>query len=217
MIMRLVATIPSHPQYKRAMVYQHASGVFLFLYGSEHDSSCQQDYWFRTVSATLEYATEHFGIPANQWSEIQDSVSGCFDDYIFPVPRKPAARQKALIQAADGEINWVKSLLSAGTDANGMPLMMAIQCNQPEIVQAMIDSGADVNFEFEGTTPLIRAISSSHPKMVEILISAGAAIHKKARNGDTPSQVAMRRNRIDATAEEREAIIQMLASSGGES
>jgi hypothetical protein len=199
------------------MVYQHESGVFLFLYESEQDSRQQQDYWFRTVSSTLEYATEHFGIPSNQWSEIQDSVSGCFDDYIFPVPRKPAARRKALIQAAVGDINWVKSLLSAGTDVNGMPLMIAIQCNQPEIVQAMIDSGADVNLEFEGTTPLILAVSSSHPKIVEILINAGAAIHKKARNGDAPSQAAMRRNRIDATDEEREAIIQMLAPSGGES
>jgi ankyrin repeat protein len=122
-----------------------------------------------------------------------------------------------LIQAADGEIEWVKSLLSAGTDSNGMPLMMAVQCNQPEIVQAMIKAGADVNFEFEGNTPLIHAISSSYPEIVEILIQAKADIHKKARNGDMPSQVAMRGNRIDATDEERKAIIQLLESAGLES
>lgn len=199
------------------MIFQSANGVYLFLFESENDSHCQHDFWFQTLQNAQEYGKDHFGIQENQWSEIQDPESGCFDDYIYPVPMKPVARQKALIQAADGEIEWVKSLLSAGTDSNGMPLMMAVQCNQPEIVQAMIKAGADVNFEFEGNTPLIHAISSSYPEIVEILIQAKADIHKKARNGDMPSQVAMRGNRIDATDEERKAIIQLLESAGLES
>jgi hypothetical protein len=196
------------------MVCQTTDGIFLFLYESKNDSSCQNDFWFATVQDALEYATVHFGIPENRWSRIQDTVSGCFDDYVYPIPIKPAARQKALIQAANGELEWVRSLLSAGTNASGMPLMVAIQCNQPEIVQAMIKADADVNFEFDGTTPLIHAISSTYPEIVEILIKAGADVHKKARNGDSPLQVAKRRNRLDATDKEREAIIQMLASSG---
>ena len=93
-----------------------------------------------------------------------------------------------------------------------MPLIMAIQCNEPEIVQLMINSGADVNFDFATTTPLIRAISASYPEIVEILIKAGADINKKAKNGDSPLQVAMQKNRINATEEERKAIIQMLES-----
>ena len=214
--MRLIATIPSHPQYKRAMVCQTSTAVYLFLYASENDSCCQHDVGFRTVEAAVKYGKAKFGIEDDHWKKIQDTISGCFDDYINPVPIKPAARQRALIQAANGEIEWVKSLLAAGTDANGTPLIMAIQCNQPDIVQAMIDAGVNVNFEFEGTTPLIRAISSSYPNIVGILTEAGANIHQKTRNGDSPSQVAMRRNRLNATDEERQAIMQMLASSGKE-
>lgn len=199
------------------MICQNPDGIYLFLYQSENDSSCQSDYWFETIKDTLEYGTDNFGIQEGQWSKIQDTVLDCFDDYIHPVPMKPDEREKALIQAADGELEWVNALLSAGTNSNGMPLTMAIQCNEPEIVQAMINSGADVNGDFANTTPLIRAISSSHPEIVEILIKAGADISKKASNGDSPLQVAMLKNRLNATDEERKAIIQMLQPLGKES
>ena len=210
--MRLIANIPSHPKYKRAMVCQSPDGVYLFLYTSENDSSCQHDFWFEQVKDALEYGSDNFSIQEQQWVKIQDTTSGYYDDYIHPVPAKPDERHQALIQAADGELEWVKALLSAGTDSSGMPLIMAIQCNEPEIVQLMINSGADVNFDFATTTPLIRAISASYPEIVEILIKAGADINKKAKNGDSPLQVAMQKNRINATEEERKAIIQMLES-----
>ena len=57
----------------------------------------------------------------------------------------PEDMKWALIQAADGHLDWVQDLLDHGTDPNGMPLIMAIQCNEPEIVQLMIGAGADVN------------------------------------------------------------------------
>jgi hypothetical protein len=210
--MRLVASIPAHPQYKRAMICQKQDGVYFFLYTSEEDSHCQHDYWFEQFADAIQYGIDHFGIEEKQWRKILDTVPGYFDDYIHPVPMKSEARKQALIQAADGEFEWVKALLSAGADSNGMPLIMAIQCDEPEIVKAMINSGADVNFDFANTTPLIRAISGTHPKIVEILIEAGADINKKASNGDSPLQVAMLKNRINATEEERKAIVQLLES-----
>ncbi len=214
--MRLIATISSHPQYKRAMICQSPDGIYLFLYESENDSSCQSDYWFKEVKDALEYGADHFGILEQEWVKIQDAISGCFDDYIHPIPMKPDEREKALIQAADGELGWVKALLSAETNPNGMPLIMAIQCNEPEIVKVMIASGADVNFDFADTTPLVHAINSSYPEIVEILIKAGADIKKKAINGASPFQVAMLKNRTDATNKERNAIIQMLQAFGKE-
>lgn len=208
--MRIIATIPSHPQYKRAMICQNQDGVFLFLYKSENDSSCQHDSWFEQLSDAFDYAVNHFQIQKQQWLKIPDTLPGCFDDYIHTVPLDPDERHKALIQAVDGELEWVNALLSAGTDSNGMPLIMAIQCRQPEIVQAMINSGADVNFEFANTTPLIRAISGTYPEIVEMLIKAGADISKRANNGKSPMETAMEKNRINATEEERNAIIHML-------
>ena len=210
--MRVIASISTHPEYKRAMICQKQEGIYLFLYASEEDSHCLHDYWFEQFDDAVQSGTDHFGIDERNWQKISDSLPDYFDDYIHPVPMKPEVRHQALIQAADGELEWVKALLSAGTDPNGMPLIMAIQCDEPEIVKVMIEAGANLNFDFANTTPLIQAVSSTHPEIVKILIEAGADINKKASNGDSPLQIARERNRINATEEEHTAIIQMLES-----
>jgi ankyrin repeat protein len=120
----------------------------------------------------------------------------------------------ALIQAADGEPELVQALLEAGADPTGMPLIMAIQCGEREIVEMMIGAGADVNAPFSHTTPLNRAISSSYPSIVELLLRAGAQVNQAAPDGLFPLAVARRQGRINATAAEREQIIALLIKAG---
>lgn len=196
------------------MLCQTSHGVSLFLYTSESDSRCAQDYWFGEVRGALEFARNSFGIQETDWREIPDTLPGCFDDFIHPVPRAPGERQEALIQAADGEWEWVNALLLAGTNGNGMPLLMAIQCDEADIVQAMLNSGAEVNFDFADTTPLLHAIRGVHPRIVELLIMEGADVNKPASNGDLPLQVAMQNNSAKASDQERNAILDMLLSAG---
>jgi ankyrin repeat protein len=121
---------------------------------------------------------------------------------------------QTLIQAADGDPSWVAELLAAGANPNGMPLIMAIQCGEPAIVQMMIVAGADVNAAFAHTTPLIRAISSSYPDIVDLLIRAGANVNQVAPDGTVPLYAARTQGRTTITADERNRIIELLITAG---
>ena len=50
----------------------------------------------------------------------------------------------ALVQAADGYPDRVKELIEAGANVNGMPLIMAIQCDEAEIVRLLIAAGSAI-------------------------------------------------------------------------
>jgi len=147
---------------------------------------------------------------------------------LLPIPDSPDDLKAALTQAADGEPKWAKWLLDAGADPNGIPLIMAIQCDQPDIVQLMIDAGADVNqdyvydhyaadgslFSSARTTPLVHAVGGTHSEIVKRLVDAGADVNKRAPDGITPIQAAETRGRTNATPHERNAILSFLKSAG---
>jgi ankyrin repeat protein len=67
-----------------------------------------------------------------------------------------------------------------------------------------------VNAPFSHTTPLNRAISSGYRSIVELLIRAGAQVDQAAPDGLLPLAVARRQSRTNATAAEREQIIDLL-------
>jgi ankyrin repeat protein len=121
---------------------------------------------------------------------------------------------QALIEAADGEPDRVKELLAVGANPNGMPLIMAIQCGERDIVEMMINAGADVNAPFSRTTPLIRAISASYPKIVDLLIRAGAHVNQAAPDGTMPLTSARVQGRANIIATEREHILHLLIDAG---
>lgn len=133
---------------------------------------------------------------------------------IHPKYTKPEELKSALIQAADGDLDWVKEPSEDGADPNGMPLIMAIQCNEPRIVQLMIDAGAEVNVHFAGTTPLIRAIQGCHIEVIEVLLKAGAEVNLKDENFQSPLAHANGRIRLTASKAEQELMAKLLLDAG---
>lgn len=91
----------------------------------------------------------------------------------------------AVIQSS---INMVKFLLSAGAKPDQgfqSPLKQAISKEQPDIVQALIDAGANVNLLLEDQeTPLIHAVAKGSLEIVKILVEAGADVKVISKHED---------------------------------
>jgi hypothetical protein len=138
-----------------------------------------------------------------------------FDNTAEPT-RSPEELVHALVQAADGEPEWVQQLLMAGAHPTGMPMLMAIQCGQAEIVQMMIAAGADVNAPFHHTTPLIHAITSSYPDIVGLFIRAGADVNQVAPDGMVPLAAARAHGRTNVTNAIQQRILRLLIEAGAQ-
>ena len=76
----------------------------------------------------------------------------------------------------------VRVLLEHGADVNARaddgatPLMLAASCGDPEIVQALLDQGADLNGSFvqTGKTALMLAEEHGYAGIARLLKQAGA-------------------------------------------
>jgi HEAT repeat protein len=107
----------------------------------------------------------------------------------------------------DAEV--VKAMLSAGFPANtelqnSSALMMAIRnyngedAAQREIVQALLDFGADVNFKDENeTTPFFYAVEKCEIELLRSMMKAGAVLEVKAKGGATTLTQAAMANKVD--------------------
>jgi ankyrin repeat protein len=68
------------------------------------------------------------------------------------------------------------------------PLMLAATFCSPEILQTLLDAGANVKEEdIRGMTPLVFAVSSERqdPSVVRLLLKAGAEVNAKTKTGET--------------------------------
>lgn len=83
--MRLITNLPSHPEYKRLMLYQAEQGVFLFFYNTQTDAPGAGDFWFEDLVSAYKYTTEVFGVSEKDWEVIPDPLPNCQDDFIHPV------------------------------------------------------------------------------------------------------------------------------------
>jgi hypothetical protein len=116
-----------------------------------------------------------------------------------------AQRQKNLHQAIiDGDIDQVKSQISAGEDVNTKnkmnwtPLHTAIRYQRKEIIQFLLEKGADVNASDNlGKTPLHLAVETGQKELVEQLIAKGAQINVMDRSGDNALSLATKNKQTE--------------------
>ncbi|GMH37666.1 hypothetical protein BSKO_05539 [Bryopsis sp. KO-2023] len=67
-----------------------------------------------------------------------------------------------------------------------------------DVVQTLIERGADINLENQkGTTPLFVAAQTGHTEVVEILLEAGVQVDKRSKSGATPLMVAAQEDHVD--------------------
>jgi len=85
--------------------------------------------------------------------------------------------------AADGKLERVKSLVSAGADVNvrhidrETPLHYAVRRGHKEIAEVLLDHGADVNIGAENNiTAAEYAMDNDHTEIVQVLVSRGADV-----------------------------------------
>lgn len=102
------------------------------------------------------------------------------------------AGQAAICNAiAVGDIQRVRQLIGADTDVNaecsGGPLLYtAISERETEIVQFLVDAGADVNATYDSGYPLLRrAVIWGEIEIMRILVGAGADVNAIDKWGDT--------------------------------
>ena len=109
-----------------------------------------------------------------------------------------------LSAVAVGRMNSVKLLLENGAAAeqgNPKPLCIATVGGYLDIVEVLLDAGADVNTTTPtGLTVLHVAASEGYTAIVEALCDRGADRHKKTANGVTALQMASANQHFDIVA-----------------
>jgi uncharacterized protein len=84
-----------------------------------------------------------------------------------------------------GDITKVQEYIQAGDNIeectyHGMsPVELAVEQEEPEIMQLLLNSGADPNFS-QSETPLVTAVGRSNLDIVRLLVDAGADINNDA-------------------------------------
>lgn len=109
-----------------------------------------------------------------------------------------SVENKEIIKAAKkGDLDRVKELLKVDSglinarDSDGStPLHCATWKGHPDIVEFLVESGADVNAlnsnDHWGTTPLHAAAHANQTAIVKVLLEHGADVKALDMNGKTP-------------------------------
>lgn len=130
-----------------------------------------------------------------------------FWEILAGVEMAPSAEEdvnsRMRIAAGLGKVDEVKNLLEQGADANsagpgtdevpagGTALMLAAAKNHPDIVDLLLENGANPNQADDGGgTALIYASWKGHLDIVRALLNRGADANAKTRDGRTPLAVA---------------------------
>lgn len=92
-----------------------------------------------------------------------------------------------------GRLDIVENYIAAGfssssRDSKGVPMLcLAIRNKHMDIIQSLIDSGADINAisEDRHNSPVMDAASSGNYDAVKLLVTEGAELEYKSKNGQT--------------------------------
>jgi uncharacterized protein len=124
-------------------------------------------------------------------------------------PDHPEEINKQLIKAIEeADFNQVLEVLSRGADPNAhsedVPLFVAVRTGKTEIVQALLEAGADPNYsDSERYTILMFAAHAGYLEIVQVLLNAGANINAMNKDGGTALSMAV--------WEERQGIVEYLS------
>jgi ankyrin repeat protein len=110
----------------------------------------------------------------------------------------------AAVASEHGVIEVARLLIEHGADVdqvdpttNATPLILAASTNQSDMVELLLESGADINFQSsDGTTALHAAAFNpfggrSSPEAARVLIEHGAALNITDAQGRTPLDIAL--------------------------
>src|SRR5690606_29858343 len=94
----------------------------------------------------------------------------------------------------NGDIDMARLLLERGADAKTpdvageTPLMLAARSGSPEIVQAVLAKGVDVDYRepHYQQTALMMGVRSGSPEVVALLLAAGAEVNAQSAQGEEP-------------------------------
>ena len=125
----------------------------------------------------------------------------------FALNEAVAQRQKSINQAVvDGDIDLVKSYISAGEDVNKKNRMnwtllhTAIRNKRTQIITFLLEKGADINAkENRGRTPLHFAVETGQKDVVEQLIAKGVEINVMDGRADNALSLAKKNNQKEIT------------------
>ncbi|KAJ3115228.1 hypothetical protein HDU96_001012 [Phlyctochytrium bullatum] len=116
-------------------------------------------------------------------------------------------RGATLLGLASASLNApaVKLLLEKGAPVNPVPtghrskppLFFALEEDNLEILQLLVQHGADLNSRYRGDTALHRAAAKGRPEVVKLLLEFGADIEALNEDGLTPLCAAARKGRCE--------------------
>ncbi len=128
--------------------------------------------------------------------------------------RKVETNQYPLLGAVlKGDIDKIKNLINKGANVNDRPdtfpyiertpLHFAAKTGNLEIIEILLDNGADVNIRsFEGTTPVYNAVKHGHNEAIKLLYRHGANLDLAAEGiGSTPLHSASYVGNLEAVKE----------------
>lgn len=115
----------------------------------------------------------------------------------FYGPEEHTGLDDRLISAIEkGDMALVSQFLNSGLNPNkrllyGTPLTYAAYAGQTEIVELLIEHGADPALPDEGgSAPLLCAVQHTHIKTAKALLARGADLSNADRSGRTPLSIA---------------------------
>lgn len=151
-------------------------------------------------------------VNAQDWAAIEKCIADGEWDANRPLTLNLQKSGFLLLSAAaeHGLVSLTRQLLKSGADVNGRmrgedtPLMIACTAGHGEIVDLLLEAGADVNKKSSvsdegdpGETPLMTAAADGNRDMIGTLLKHGADVKVKTRRGRTALSLALFRRDID--------------------
>lgn len=123
--------------------------------------------------------------------------------------RDAAGNTLLMLSAQRGDLSMVRLLIASGADINAVDpagwsaltravYNTALQRGFPEVVQALVDAGADIEASIGyGVRPLMLAAGYGETAVVEVLLNAGADVLARNEGGYTALMMVKQKHYVD--------------------